>query len=195
MIDSEGGYTLIGTDLSGLWLQPGFVEGIAAEGKRFGTLEKAYRRIFRRNLESAVLLWNGLPVKLNYTDDLPAMVSPLIDVLWNVQNPEARPGDAYDFQSPTLRTHWHIDADQESVTIDSFWEEVPGHYEAALNQLGLVRMRREAFLSEWKLLLQQMLQAFEDAEAILTRQEARNQLQKLREIEANIAERGRFYRY
>src|SRR5688500_5808742 len=54
MSDTQGDYTLIGRDLTSLLLQPGFVEGIVADHKRFATLENAYQHIFRRNLEYAV---------------------------------------------------------------------------------------------------------------------------------------------
>ncbi len=78
MSGSEGDYTLIGADLTGLWLQPGFVEGVVADGRRFRTLEAAFRHIFRRNLEYAVLLWNGLPVRFSYPEDLAPLASTVI---------------------------------------------------------------------------------------------------------------------
>ncbi|MCP4287756.1 MAG: hypothetical protein GY792_25515 [Gammaproteobacteria bacterium] len=195
MNNTQGDYTLIGTDLTGLWLQPGFVEGIVAERKRFATLVKAYGHIFRRNLEYAILLWNGLPIRFSYQDDLPAMVSNLIVMLHAVQHPEATFGTSYVFQTLNLQTLWQLEIDQKIVTIEGFWQQVPGHYEAALNQLGMIRMPRLAFLCEWKLLLQQFIQAIADAEAVLTRSEARNQLQTLYSLEANIPSRGRFYQH
>jgi hypothetical protein len=197
----QGDYTLIGTDLTDLWLQPGFVEGIVADRKRFATLEEAYRHIFRRNLEYAILLWNGLPVRLSYQNDLPALVSNLIAMLHAVQllhameRPEPPFRTSYAFQTPNLQTLWQVETDLEIVTIEGSWHQVPGCYEAALNQLGMIRMRRLAFLCEWKLLLQQFTQVMADAEAVLIDPEARKQLRTLHRLEASIPSRGRFYQY
>jgi len=191
----QGDYTLIDADLSGLWLQPGFVEGIVADRKQFATLAEAYRHIFRRNLEYAILLWNGLPVRLSYQDDLSAMADNLIAMLHAVQRPEATSGISYSFQTPNVQTLWQIETDPEIITIEGFWRQLAGHYEEALNQVGMIRMPRLAFLCEWKLLLKQFIQAIADAEAVLTRPEAREQLQTLHRLEAGIPSRGRFYQY
>jgi hypothetical protein len=188
-------YTLIGTDITALWLQPGFVEGIVADRQRFATLAEAYRHIFRGNLEYAILLWNGLPVRLSYQDDLAVMVSNLIAMLHAVQRLEATSRTSYEFQTPNVHTLWQVEADPETVTIEGFWQHVPGRYEAALNRLGMIRMPRMAFLCEWKLLLQQFCQAMADAEAILTQPEARKQLRTLHTLEAKLPSRGRFYQY
>ncbi len=100
-----------------------------------------------------------------------------------------------EFKTPNLHYRWQIETEAEDVTIESTWNQVPGHYEAALNQLGMIRMPRLKFLCEWKLLLQQLSQAVNDAQAVLTRAEARDQLQSLKEIEADIPVRGYFYQY
>ena len=195
MNNTQADYTLIGADLTGLWLQPGFVEGIVADHKRFATLASAYQHIFRGNLEYAVLLWNGLPVRLSYPEDLPLMVAPLIAMLDALQRQQVVNRTGYDFRTAHLHAQWQIETNPESVTIAGQWHQVSGDYQAALNQLGMVRMNRLAFLREWKLLLQQLCQAFADAEAVLTEPEARAQLQTLRDLETSIPTRGRFYQY
>ena len=188
-------YTLLGSDLTGFRLQPGFVEGVITDHKRFSTLEQAYRHIFRRNLEFAIVLWNGLPVRLSYPQDLPGMAGTLIAMLSAVQGSVPPPGQTFSIHTPNLRGVWQIESEAETVALEGFWEQVPGHYEVALNRLGLVRMARLDFLCEWKLLLQQLIQAVTDAEAIITSTEAFDQFQALQRLEASIPSRGRFYRY
>jgi hypothetical protein len=195
MSDTQGDYTLIGSDLTSLLLQPGFVEGIVADRKHFATLENAYQHIFRRNLEYAVLLWNGLPVRFSYPDDLSQMVVPLIAMLDDLQGHETMESRSYEFRTANLHMRWQVETRARHVTIEGVWYQVSGHYEAALNQLGMIRMSRLAFLCEWKLLLQQLSQAITDAETILTQADAREQLQTLRRLEASIPSRGRFYQY
>lgn len=192
---SYGDYTLIGTDLTGLWLQPGFVEGIISDKKRFETLSSAYRHIFRRNLEYAILLWNGLPIRFSYQDDLPNMVNSLITMLWTVQNTKTLSKTSYQFQTPNLQSVWQVETSSDIVTIEANWQNIAGCYEVALNQMGLISMTQSTFLCEWKLLLQQFIQAMDESKAILTQSKARKQLQTLRTLEANIPSQGRFYQY
>ena len=191
----EVDYTLIGRDLTGLWLQPGFVEGVIADRKSFATLEEAYRHIFRRNLEYLIMLWNGIPVRFSYTDDIPAMAGALTRMLQSVWQSEAGPETSHRFMTPGIETEWKVETDSGSITIKGVWQQTPGNYEAALNHLGIIRMTRVAFLCEWKLLLQQLIKAVDDAEAVLTTPEARDQLKVLQSIEPAIPARGRFYQY
>ncbi len=183
------------TDLNGLWLQPGFVEGIIADRRHFATLEQAYQHIFRRNLEYAVLLWNGIPVRLGYPDDLPAMVENIITLLDAVQHPDAAVVSSYVFRTPNLHTVWQVKTDPDIVTLAGAWHTVPGGYAAALNYVRLIHMPRLAFLYEWKLLLQQLIQALADAEVVLTTPQARHQVQTLHSLEVDISARGRWYQY
>ncbi|MBX2998653.1 MAG: hypothetical protein KF893_09110 [Caldilineaceae bacterium] len=191
----QGDYTLIGADLDGLWLQPGFVEGIVADGKRFASLEAAYRHLFRHNREYAILLWNGLPLRLSYQEDLPGMVNHIIALLYFVQDCSTPARRSFRFQTVNIKSLWQLEVDSTTVSIEGFWKQVPGRYETALNQLGTIRMARLAFLCEWKLLVEQLIQALVHGEVILTRPEAQKRLQILHALKEKIPSRGRFYHY
>jgi hypothetical protein len=195
MSDFQDDDTASGSERTGLWLQSGFVEGIVADRKRFATLEEAYRHIFRRNLEYAVLLWKGIPVRISYPEDLPMMVSGLIAMLECVQQSSMTSRRSYEFQTPNFHATWQVETTLEMVFLEGAWQRIAGDYEAALNNLGILLMPRLAFLCEWKLLLEQLIAAFSDAEAVLTRPEDRDAFKKLKGIEANIPHRGRFYQY
>lgn len=195
MSDFQDDDTKSDSDLAGLWLQPGFVEGIVADQRRFATLEEAYRHIFRRNLEYAVLLWKGIPVRISYPEDLPMMVSGLIAMLECVQRSPSASRNSYEFQTPNFHATWQVETSLETVFLEGTWQRIAGDYEAALNGLGILRMPRLAFLCEWKLLLEQLIAAFSDAEAVLTRPEDRDKFKNLKVIEADIPHRGRFYQY
>lgn len=187
-------YTLLGSDLTGFSLQPGFVEGIITDRRRFSTLKQAFRHIFQRNLEYAIFLWNGLPVRLSYPEDIPSMIPISIELLEAVQA-GGLTRQTFRFSTPNLRGEWQIESEADMLTLDGNWEHVPGHFEAALNRLGMVRMLRLDFLCEWKLLLQQLNQAITDAGAIITSPEGLDQLRRLKRLENGIPLRGRFYRY
>lgn len=182
------------SDLAGIWLQPGFVEGIIADHRSFDSLETAFRHIFRRNLEYAILLWNGLPVRFGYPDDIPAMIDPLVSLLQAAQERDVSIGPSFLLKTPNIHALWKLKIRSQEITLEGNWLRVPGSYEAALNRLGPIRMPRRAFLCEWKLLLEQLINSISDAEAVLNRPEARR-LRILKEIEAAIPARGRFYQY
>lgn len=191
---SDGGQLIGDADLSGLWVQPGFVEGIIADRKSFESLADAYRHVFRRNLEYIVLLWNGIPVRLSYQADLPALVDGLTVLLAAVLSPTpTRCG--YAFQTPSVQCLWQLESDADGVMIEGYWQSIAGLYEMALNQVGNIRMARLAFLCEWKLLLRQLVQAISDAEASLSQPQARAQLAEIQRIEQAIPALGRFYQY
>ena len=188
-------YILIGKDLSGVWLQPGFVEGIIADKKSFSSLEKACQHVFRRNLEYAILLWNGLPVRLSYLDDLPAMVDELVSMLNRVCNEIKDTSFDCVFNTPNIEMTWHITIESDFIIVSAIWGKTSGNYQMALNQLGMVRMSRYEFLCEWKLLLQQLVKSINDSGVKLTLKSARKTFQTLCETEKSIVERGRFYQY
>ena len=106
-----------------------------------------------------IMLWNGVPVRLSYQDDIPAMASTLIKMLQSVRRSEAASGTSYTFITPNIDARWKVETDSEMITIEGHWRHVPGRYEASLNQLGIIRMPRAALLCEWKLLLQQLIKA------------------------------------
>ncbi|MEO1614976.1 MAG: hypothetical protein AAFV88_03950 [Planctomycetota bacterium] len=193
-MSTQGDYTLVGEDLTGFWLQPGFVEGIVADRQQFSSLPKAFRHIFRRNLEFAVVLWNGIPVRFSYQQDLAEMTVGLIDMIGFVQSGEEGARRSFEFETPNLRVCWRVELEPEWLVLEADWKCVPGGYEAALNQLGMIRMRRDAFLCEWKLLLEQFAQALDDSEATLTSDLARSQAEQIRQLSVSVPKRGRFYR-
>ena len=186
---------MIDVDLSGLRLQPGFVEGIVCDRKRFSMLQEAYQHIFRNNLEYAILLWNGIPIRFEYQTDLAAIIDDLIAMLRAVQDFELDEYTPFQFRSANIGFVWKVITTAEYVTITAEWVKVPGGYEAALNKLGMIQMLRLDFMCEWKLLLKQFIQAIDDAESDLTEIEAQEKLNIMRSLEEGIPNRGLFYQY
>lgn len=195
MTNQAGEPIPVDLDLGHMTLQPAFVEGILADRKRFPTLEAAYRHIFRGNLECGILLWSGVPVRIGYREDLPAMVGVLIVLLdWVRAAPEVGSAE-FHFDAPRVETRWRVEVRDETVAIQSEWRRVPGDYAEALARLGTIWMPRDDFLSEWKLLLEQLVRAFADAEAEVTGAEAGRRMRTLQRLEAAIPTRGRYYHY
>ena len=189
------GETLVENDQVGLWLQPGFVEGVAEENKMFDSLDEALRHIFQYNLESAILIWNAVPVPLDYPDDIPVLIVPLVQLLDTLQ----QYNEIHDYElkifSKHLSFNWYIDATEELISICAEWHRLPGEYQDALNCFSTMSYDRTLFLCEWKLLLQQCIQAIENAGAKFRGHEAKKLYEQLCKVESKIPSRGRFYQY
>jgi hypothetical protein len=184
-----------GSHTAVLSLQPGFVEGIVHDKRSFGTIESAYRHIFRNNRELAILLWNNIPVALNYREDLPAMAEALTAMLRNLQKTPIAPPQQIFLSGSDVEATWTVRSESGIVSVNAAWFRVPGGYEQALNDTGVIWMARDEFLSEWKLLFEQLTRAVADSGAVFTTRRANKQLEMMRQAVAAIAHRGRFYRY
>lgn len=187
--------TIIGQDLTGFLFQIGFVEGIVEQSKSFRNFEKAFQHLFRRNKEYAVFLWNGLPVRLSYVDDIPFMLEDILNALNFLLSSKGVSPLFVRFKTTNIEMEWNIKIDGDWVDIDSHWIKLPDNYEAALNQVCLLRTPKPFFLWEWKLLLEQCVKAVHDSNTTFLGKRSKLLFQQLKNIESKIPKRGRFYRY
>lgn len=189
-----GSYTILGKDLTTMIVQPGFVEGIVNDQKNFETLSKAYRHIFRNNKEYLIILWYGLPIKFSYIDDLPDVTEQLAEMLHEISNEKKE--SSFSVNTQNLEFDWDISINDESiVTIKADFKRIKGNYQDALQKLSLLKIHKDAFLSEWKLFIEQLLKAQQDAGCKLKGKRAEKIIFMLQEISNNIANRGVLYQY
>lgn len=165
MIEEQADQTIIGDDLTSFLLQVGFVESINPDAKKFNTLQEAYQHIFQRNKEFAIFLWNGIPVRLSYLEDIPYMIYGILLLLNDLIGKNPKRSTFIEFSTPNLETSWSINVNEPNIEISSNWKRVEGNYEMALNQVSMLIMSKEDFVAEWKLLLLQLIQSFRDAGA------------------------------
>ncbi len=186
-------HTIIGSDLTTLLIQPGFVEGIIEDHKSFDALTEAFQHIFRNNTEDAILLWNGIPIRLSYVEDLPFIASDLIDALHTILNKEEDTNIT--LNTANIVCSFRIKRQEEQLTITGDFQSIKGNYEEVLNTLGMIKINVSAFLKEWKLLLEQLAQALQDSACKLRGKTAKQTVTKLEALLAGIPERGTFYQY
>lgn len=184
-------YSILGTELTTFILQAGFVEGIIADGMTFQNLTDAYLHIFRNNKEYAIILWNGIPIRLSYTEDIPYMVEELMEFLEGIQNNSKNTS----FKIATENNQWQLDATPEldNLTITSNFLHLSGNYQSALEPLHLLKIGVSQFLNEWKLLLEQLITAMERSECQLTSKKDQQSLERLRSLNKNIHKTGVLY--
>ncbi len=192
--DSEfvGQYSVIGRVPTTFVLQPAFVESIVPEQKTASSIAEAFRFIFRNNKEFGIIIWNDIPVKFSYVGDLPPMVEPLIDLLSNLYSVQ----NIARFETPDFLLEWSVTSTNgDDLTIQQTCQRISGGYEQILNQLGMIVIDRNDFLNEWKLLISQLVEAFDRSEIQLTEERDRDFIQKLRTLNLSIEGAGSLYHY
>jgi len=181
------------TDAVGLWVQVGFVEGIGKESLAFRSLKKALSHSFRNNRESAIMLWNSVPVEFDYHDDIPSIVTPLTRLLHVLQINDKLRNYKFKLHSKNTSATWIVDADEENIALCIDWLSVRGGYQRALNSFGTTIYSRKSFISEWKLLLGQCKQAICDSGSTFSSANGEEEYKDLCLVEERIVSRGRYY--
>lgn len=185
--------SFLGDDTSGFFLQVGLLEGIIKDGQIFSSLAEAYHHIFRNSKEFVIILWNGLPIRLSYTRDIPFLVETLSEFLRNLSQENEPSSEKIVINTQTMKASWHAQWDENWIEITGNWKEIRGNYEAALNELGHIRMSKVAFLAEWRLLLEQLVKSFVDTGTELRDPDQKQYVDLLSEVISIIPQRGRFY--
>lgn len=152
-------------------------------------LYQAINTIFPDCTEKAYLLWNLIPVRIDYKYDLYVLIDdipPLLDALLSFDRGSHRVG----WGSSSFNAEWNLEWADGCVKIASQWNSVAGAYEALLNNRSKLEMEKDVFLWEWKALLVKIIEAI-DFSGIKIANQA--ELDSLRRLEAAIAKQGRLY--
>lgn len=153
-------------------------------------LSSAIRAIFPANTEDAILIWNWIPIRVNYNADLSVMMEDLLILLNDLLN-HVHGERLARFGANTFRTDWSVSWADGKVRIDATWHSVAGSYLDLLNSRRLLEIDQQEFLSEWKALLRKVIFAVEKNGVVLVNNE---DLVSIRRVEAAIRDLGRLYR-
>jgi hypothetical protein len=152
-------------------------------------LYQAIATIFPDDTEKAYLLWNLVPVRIDYKYDLYILIDdipPLLNALLNSDRGSHRVG----WGSNSFNAEWNIEWADGIIKIVSHWNSIAGAYEALLNSRSKLEMKKDVFLSEWKALLRKIIEAIDKSGITIANQ---GELDSLRNLEAAIPKLGRFY--
>jgi hypothetical protein len=153
------------------------------------TLSSAMLAVFPEATEDAFMLWNWVPVRMNYNCDLSVMMEDLLLMLNDLLKSD-QGSHVTSFGANTFRAKWSLHWAAGALTIDAAWESVAGSYENLLNSRRTLEVPRDEFLSEWKSLLKKVIEAI-DSSGIKIQEE--QQVALLRRVEAAIPKCGRIY--
>ncbi|MBA4156984.1 MAG: hypothetical protein H0X65_05860 [Gemmatimonadetes bacterium] len=146
--------------------------------------------VFPEATEDAIMIWNWVPIRINYNCDLSVIIEDLLLML-DVLLRSGHGSNTTFFGANTFRAEWTLDWANGALRIDARWESVAGSYENLLNSRHTLEVRKDQFLSEWKSLLQKVMEAIDTSGIRVAEQE---QVVLLRRVEAAIPEYGRIYR-
>jgi hypothetical protein len=152
-------------------------------------LYQAINTIFPERTETAYLLWNSIPVRIDYKYDLYVLIDdipPLLDALLSFNRGSHRVG----WGSNSFNAEWNLEWADGCVKIASQWNSVAGAYETLLNNRSKLEMEKDVFLWEWKALLRKIIEAIDKSGIEIANQA---ELDSLRRIEAAIAKQGYLY--
>ena len=186
--------SMLDTELSSFYIQPGFVEGILPDAQTFSTLSEAFQHIFRHNKEYCILSWNGIPIKLSYSEDFPFLIKNLIDLLKEVVDNQEYRDRRYDLNSVNMDCQWYVSIkNNKTMTIHLKMNRIKGNYQASLNALSLLSIDKEGFLAEWKFVFEQFTLAMSNSGASMRSKEGKESIDTLNYINNTIKERGKLY--
>lgn len=184
-------YSVLGPELTSFMIQVGFVEGITEDTLEFSNIESAFQHLFRNNKEYAVILWCGIPLRLSYSEDIPHIAEALVDFLEGIQN--KKKSISLHLASPNLDISLNAAIAEEDLTIHAEFKKVPGNYEKAFDPFVLLKINREVFLCEWKMLLSQWIEAMKASKYKLNSIKANRFIKRLIQLNNNINKHGVLY--
>lgn len=187
-------YSIRGEGLATFYLQPAFVEGIIPEPKKITSIVDAFRFIFRNNRKFGIISWNGIPIRFSYTEDLPLMIEPLLDLLTELKDDSMNKKTTI-IHTPNLQLTWQLEKrSPNTLLIEQVCSFISGKYESSLNNLGMIFINCDRFMNEWKLLLAQLIEAFSRSEVVLDSIKALQQMEQLIKLTNTIKDKGWLYK-
>ena len=153
------------------------------------TLSSAMLAAFPETTEDAIMVWNWIPIKINYNCDLSVMMEDLLLMLSDLLDSNCGSNVIF-FGANTFRAEWSLNWADGNLRIDATWESVAGSYEDLLNSRNKLEIRQDHFLHEWKALLRKVIEAIETSGVKITEEK---DLTLLRRVEAAIPKFGRLY--
>lgn len=157
-------------------------------------LSGAIQRIFPSSTERAYIIWNGIPVSLDYRYDLCVMIDDILFLLKRLLAEEEGTQHVCFASQGTFEADWQVRWTQKTIEVKSDWKNVQGQIQNLLNQQknqnNAISMEKTAFLCEWKMLLLVVVSALENSSIVVKNED---EVSQLRETAAALPQKGVLY--
>ena len=97
--------------------QPDYYKGLKVKAE---DLSAAIEEVYPMDAMDAILVWNGLPVSLNYKYDISVCIEEILDLVFFLKMPVSSTKEIM-FPSNTFLVEWKLNVNVESVTIKANW--------------------------------------------------------------------------
>ncbi|MCP4287757.1 MAG: hypothetical protein GY792_25520 [Gammaproteobacteria bacterium] len=161
----------------------------------FEQVREIFVHLFRAEEESIYLFWYQIPLRFRYREDLHHSFDNILSMVWLIQRDE-QGTTKVEFITQLLSIHWEIRWEGDGLVIRSTFTELDdlyAPYAQTLNQYPEVQMEKQAFLSEWKTLLHQIIVAFRSGHVEIQDGVERRKWEMLQRVEHQIAQYGQLY--
>ncbi len=163
---------------------------IKPEKKKCEDLSDALQQIYPMWTEDLYISWNHTSVAIGYKYDVSVIMTGILEMLEALISSQTGQ-DHFGFASSTFHTDWEMAWEDDRLTISSKWFSVHGGIKSILNERYKLTLSRIGFLSEWKGLLNRIIEDVKKAGIQLSDQEEWTLIQRL---EASIEDYGVLYK-
>jgi hypothetical protein len=162
---------------------------IGAAGKRVPGPPDAIATIFPDETEEAYLLWDAVPIRINYKYDWSVMIDDVPGMLDKLMRESVGEHRVF-WGSSSFMAEWKMSWSGGKLAIASTWKHIAGGYEDLLNRTSSLEIGQDEFVWEWKALLDRTITCIDRSGIEIVKSD---QLDTLRSIEAAIPRFGRLY--
>lgn len=154
-------------------------------------LSEILQSIFPMQTEDALLNWHRIWIPVEYKYDISVMFDDILYMLSELIEKDSGECSIL-FGSDTFHVAWYLDWLKSDLNIRAKWVNVRGRPAVldCLNSFPQLRIEKDKFLFEWKMLLVKLIEAIEQSGA--TFQEMA-QFKQLKSINGSISEFGQLY--
>ena len=124
------------------------------------TLADAIESTFLLETESAILMWNHIPIAISYKYDISYMIDDVIKMLDKLQNMDRGEMEIH-WLPDTFRCNRKMKWESGQLEILSHWDCTIGCLEEILNVKANISLRVYDFLCEWKSILHVIIRGLE----------------------------------
>lgn len=136
---------------------------LSPRDRQVADLAAAIQAIFRPATEDAFLLWNGVPIRINYKYDLSVLIDDLLPLLDTLLSSTTGSRLVY-WGSDTFRAEWVLNWAGDNVQIATQWHSVAGNYQELLNSRSRLDVSHRVFLQEWRAPLRKVMDQVDKAD-------------------------------
>lgn len=122
------------------------------------SLSDAIQTVFPLETEYALIVWNWIYVPLSYKYDISMMADDLVNLIELMLSHESGK-QTIQWPSNTFAATWSIEWNNETTTVTAEWDCVLGETESVLATKPIILLPTANFISEWKRLLETIVEA------------------------------------